>query len=258
MMGRTHAATGACAGLAVAPLLGLHTLPEVAPFAAASAGYALLPDLDHPHATASRFLGPLTGLLSSVLRACSAGLYQLTKGPRDENCRGTHRHMTHTVAFAAGLGYATAGAVSLGGPWVVLAVVALGLLLAADVLGDWVLLAALGAVAITAGTGGLDDALTAVGGWVGIAVALGCVTHCLGDAVTLSGCPFLWPVPIAGETWYELRPPRWLRFRTGGNVENLLIMPATIIGGLLLLPGAWDLVLHLIDRASDSTTNATP
>ena len=84
MMGHSHALTGWCAGLAVAPLVGLHTLPEVLPFATAAAGYALLPDLDHPGATASRFLGPLTGLLSRLLRLCSRGLYALTKGPRDE------------------------------------------------------------------------------------------------------------------------------------------------------------------------------
>jgi hypothetical protein len=49
----------------------------------------------------------------------------------------------------------------------------------------------------------------------------------------------LWPLPIRGETWYEIRLPRHLRFRTGGWVENLLIAPALIVGGVLLLPGAF-------------------
>ena len=41
MMGRSHALSGWCAGLVVAPLIGLTTVAEVVPFAAATAGYAL-------------------------------------------------------------------------------------------------------------------------------------------------------------------------------------------------------------------------
>lgn len=248
MMGHSHALTGWCAGLAVAPLVGLHTLPEVLPFATASAGYALLPDLDHPGATASRFLGPLTGLLSRILRLCSRGLYALTKGPRDEDCDGTHRHMTHTVAFAVLLGWVATAISHLGGAWAVGGVIAFGLLLAADVLGDWLLVVAATAAGFTAYFGGLDDALTKSTGWVGVAVALGCVMHCLGDAITKSGCPFLWPVPIAGETWYELRLPKWLRFRTGGGVEKLLMVPVFTVAGVLLLPGVWAQLVALMAR----------
>jgi hypothetical protein len=224
MMGHSHALTGWCAGLLVAPLVGLHTLPEVVPFATASAGYALLPDLDHPHATASRFLGPLTGLLSKLLRLCSRGLYALTKGPRDEDCTGTHRHLTHTVAFAFLLGWAATGISQLGGAWAVGGIIAFGLLLAADVLGDWLLVVAATAAGFTAYFGGLDD------------------------AITKSGCPFLWPVPIAGETWYELRPPRFLRFRTGGGVEKRLLVPAFTLAGVLLLPGVWGQLVALLGR----------
>lgn len=239
MLGRTHALSGWCAGLAVAPLVGLHTITEVVPFAAASAGFALLPDLDHPGASASRFLGPVTGLLSCMLRACSRAVYRWTRGARDEDCDGTHRHLTHTVLFAVLLGVLAASFSEFGGGWVVAGVIGFGLLLAADVLGDWVIVVSGGAAAITAAGGGLAGALAASAGWVGIAVMLGCVVHCLGDAITLSGCPFLWPIPIAGETWYELRPPRFLRFRTGGRIETWLMFPVFAAAGVLLLPGVW-------------------
>jgi hypothetical protein len=63
--------------------------------------------------------------------------------------------------------------------------------------------------------------------------------------LTRSGCPWLWPLPIRGETWYEIRLPRHLRFRTGSWVENLVIAPALVIGGVLLLPGAWALLSNL-------------
>jgi len=57
MMGRTHALTGWCAGSAAAGLLGYHQLEQAVLLAATTAGFALLPDLDHPQATPSRLLG---------------------------------------------------------------------------------------------------------------------------------------------------------------------------------------------------------
>ena len=104
MMGRTHALTGWCAGLAIAPLVGAGTVEQTMLFAVTTAGFALLPDLDHPHARASKLLGPFSRVLSWLLRKMSGALYQVTKGPRDEKRTGTHRHLSHTVLFAVGLG----------------------------------------------------------------------------------------------------------------------------------------------------------
>lgn len=245
-MGRTHAATGLLGGLLVGPLVGLHEIPEAAPFAAVTAGYALFPDLDHPTSTATRKLGPITRVLSGVLRASSAWLYQRTKGPRDEPS-GTHRHLTHTFVFAVVLGGICAVSTALGGPWVVAGWLAFGVLLAVDRLGPLAL------VAVAAGTAtwlpivAADpaavghtalQALTQTTGWLGIAVTLGCVVHCLGDALTISGCPFLWPfLRLRGETWYEIRPPRWLRFRTGARVENWIVFPLVALGCVAAIPG---------------------
>lgn len=245
MMGRTHALTGWCAGLAVAPAVGVTTLAQVLVFAATTAGFALLPDLDHPGARASKLLGPVTGALSWLLRKASAGLYQLTKGPRDERRTGTHRHLSHTVLFAAAMGGATAAGTAAGGPWVVVGVVVFGLLLAQDALGDWLLPVAGGGVVwwVYENSPDVLGQLGAVSGWLGIAVALGCFTHCLGDSLTESGCPFLFPVPIAGETWYELRPPKWLRFTTGTFVEKRVLFPAFTVLAVLLVPGVWSTVV---------------
>ncbi|MFG1908111.1 metal-dependent hydrolase [Kribbella sp. NPDC048928] len=263
MMGRSHALSGWCAGLAVAPLVGLTSVAEVVPFAAATAGYALLPDLDHPGASASRLLGPVTRLVSGAVRAFSGVLYKLTKGPRDEDSTGKHRHATHTLVAAVLLGMLAA---SLGdrGKWAVLGVAVTGLVLAADVLGDWIVLAVLGAagwsVVSTTGAGtalpgtaaadALQAGLTQIGGWIGAAVALGMFVHCLGDSLTRSGCPWLWPLPIRGETWYEIRLPRPLRFSTGHWFEHAVIVPVLTIGGVLLLPGALQVVERLFDATS--------
>ncbi|WP_040405749.1 metal-dependent hydrolase [Amycolatopsis nigrescens] len=248
-MGRTHALTGWCAGLALAPAVGAGSVHQAVAFAATTAGFALLPDLDHPGARASKLLGPVTGGISWLLRKASAGLYALTKGPRDERGKGTHRHLSHTVLFAAGLGALTTFATNAGGWWAVAAVVLIGVLLAEDALGDWLLPVAGGAViwwTFTVGAANVE--LEQLTGYLGIAVGAGCLVHCLGDALTESGCPFLFPLPIAGETWYELRPPRWLRFRTGKRVENLLIFPAFTIAAILLLPGVWPLVTDLAEQ----------
>jgi len=262
MMGRTHALTGWCAGLAIAPAVGAGSVHQAVVFAATTAGFALLPDLDHPGASASRLLGWLTGLISWVLRRVSAATYALTKGPRDEKVTGKHRHLSHTVLFAAGLGFATSAGTEAGGPWAVVGVVVFGLLLAQGVLGDWLLLVTGAAVAWWFFTAPPDHAaeLAQMTGWLGIAVAAGCITHCLGDALTESGCPFLFPIPIAGETWYEIRPPRPLRFRTGKKVENRLIFPVFALAGVLLVPGVWtyttDTVQHLFTQQANQS--ATP
>lgn len=246
MMGRSHALTGWCAGLAVAGFVGTGTPEQAIVFAVTTAGFALLPDLDHPGARASKLLGPVTGALSWLLRKASGAFYQLTKGPRDEDGKGTHRHLSHTLLFALALGGLAALATAKGGPWVVAGIVFFGILLAEDALGDWVLPVGGAAVIWWVYEAGPDPLaeLGAVSGELGIAVAVGCFTHCLGDALTESGCPFLFPVPIAGETWYELRPPKFLRFRTGKKVENLVVFPAFVVLAVVLLPGAWEFIVQ--------------
>lgn len=261
-MGRSHALSGWCAGLVVAPLIGLTSVAEVVPFAAATAGYALVPDLDHPGARASRLLGPVTRIVSGAVRAFSGLLYRITKGPRDEKSTGRHRHATHTLAAAVGLGFLAAGAGS-SGKWAVLAVALTGLLLAADVLGDWIITIVLGAAmwsvtgAVIPGTTAADAVqygLAEIGGWIGVAVALGMFVHCLGDSLTRSGCPWLWPLPIRGETWYEIRLPKLLRFRTGGWVERAVIAPLLLLAGFLLLPGGLHWAQHAVTMIISTTS----
>ena len=262
MMGRTHAATGVLTGLLVGRLIGMETLPELGPFAATVAGYALVPDLDHPSASATRILGPITGLLSRALRASSAWLYERTKGPKDEP-DGEHRHLTHTFVFAAVLGGICALSTVYGGPWAVVGWLAFGVLLAVDRLGKLGLLGfGLGAATWLPATmssplpvgDALLGALDQSSGWLGLAVGVGCATHCLGDALTESGCPFLWPLlRLRGETWYEIRPPRWLRFHTGTAVEQWLVFPMVAIGSAVAVPGVLPHVISMVTVAAQAS-----
>lgn len=229
-MGRTHALTGAVAGLAIAPLAGVDGPVTVALFAVVTAGWALVPDLDHPSSSATRLLGPLTRVLSLALRTATGAFYRLTKGPADE--AGQHRTVTHTGIWAICVG-ALLGWLGTVSPWTPVAVAVFGLVLAADRLGGWLLPVAFGGLLLWFGTATTPAAMLATAGelsWtVGLAAGLGCLVHTCGDMITKSGAPLLFPLPIAGETYYELRPPRLLRFRTGGAVENWLITPACLV-----------------------------
>jgi hypothetical protein len=260
MMGRTHALTGWCAGLGVAHYIGLESIEQAVLFAVTTSGFALLPDLDHPHARASKLLGPLSRAISWLLRRASAVLYQITKGPRDERRTGTHRHLSHTVLFAVGLGLAASAGTQAGGPYAVAAVAVLGLLLAEDALGDWMLVVTAAGVVWWLRVAGPDPLaeLGHMSGIMGFAVAVGCFTHCLGDALTESGCPFLFPIPIAGETWYEIRPPKVFRLRTGKRVERLLVFPVFVVVGLVLIPGAWDFGADFVSRMFTPPAAAAP
>lgn len=231
-MGRNHALSGVPAGLAVAPLVGLTTPMLAVPFTITTVGYALLPDLDHPSASCTRMLGPVGAGLSRVLRRASAVTYEATKGPDDEPWNGKHRHLSHTWIFAAAIGLIVAG-LCLITPWVMLPVYTLGVLLAADRLGSWALLLGLGGAAVAVPE--LADGQFGMSWQIGLAVTLGCAVHCLGDSLTLGGCPFLWlPPPLSrlttwsGETWYEIKLLGPLAFRTNSFAENWIACPLLV------------------------------
>lgn len=266
MMGKTHAATGMLAGLLLGNLTaGLDTVAELLPFALVTAGYALVPDLDHPSSTATRKFGLVTGLVSLALRSLSRLAFELTKTDKDGTSGGVHRHLTHTAVFAVVLGALAAGTTALGHAWVVAAWLALGLVLAVDRLGrigkavvaglvlGWILdLATSGYPhVITAANASLDQSA----GWLGLAVGIGCFVHCLGDAMTCSGCPILWPLKINGERWYDLRLPRFLRLTTDSWVETGIIYPATLVACLFAIPGA---AANLYDMATLVVTLTGP
>jgi membrane-bound metal-dependent hydrolase YbcI (DUF457 family) len=282
MMGPGHAVSGAAVGLYAATLARDTGLLDISPAAAVTgavlcAGAALIPDLDHPNATVARAFGPASVALARVTNAASGAVYGLTKTGVDEDRDGGHRGLTHTLVFAALLGGAAAAVVELlpaATPallFVLLVLALRGLIpnlqkkmsrpgerrrhwlpfeLAVrwrrvkGMLGIWLLAAAL--------TWLLASMLPAtdVGSWLGAMIALGCLTHCAGDAITEMGCPILWPVPIAGQRWYLVGPPKVMRFRAGGAVERWLVMPVLVLVTaaltVLAVPDVADAVLPLL------------
>jgi membrane-bound metal-dependent hydrolase YbcI (DUF457 family) len=256
VLGVSHATSGAALGLAVAGFAP--TWVEMDPsagtvltFAAVCAGAALLPDLDHPSSMATRRFSVASWLACYIVRPLSGFVYDLTKGRRDTG-KGTHRGLTHTVAAAVLLGLAVNLASARWGTPVLVGTLFVCLALAIK-----------GLDALVPGppslviAGGLTYAVeefvpggtAGTAGWLGTAVALGMVVHSIGDAITESGAPLLWPIRIRRRSWYPVGTPRPLRFRTGGTVEAWVVAPALTLATLLLavyvVPGVVPLLLDL-------------
>ncbi|PDP87272.1 hypothetical protein CQJ94_12305 [Glycomyces fuscus] len=228
MMGSSHAATGVLTGAAVGVLCG-SAPTDVLLCAAVGAGAALLPDLDEPRSTVGRSLGLVTERASVALRGASRRVYRRTATRADLGAGkdGGHRHLTHTLPACAVFGLlalALAAAAPLGTGLVVFATAALGLGTVARSLRRWGplrrrrLAASSAAVAVAAG------AVLAEGGgpapWlIGLTVAVGALTHVLGDWLTRSGVPLAWPFVVRGKRWWMFTSP--VAFHTGrSRVED--------------------------------------
>jgi membrane-bound metal-dependent hydrolase YbcI (DUF457 family) len=256
VLGVSHALSGAALGLAVAgyvpQVLGVDPgAGGVLTFAAVCAGAALLPDLDHPSSMATRRFSVASWLASHVIRPLSRLVYDLTRGRRDTG-RGSHRGLTHTVVGAVLLGMAVNLASARFGTPVLVGTLFVCLALA--IKGLDAIVPGPPSLVIAAGLTYLIEDFVPGGtagtaGWLGTAVTLGMVVHSVGDAITESGAPLLWPLPIRQRTWYPVGSPRPLRFRTGGTVEAWLVAPVLTVAVFLLaafvVPGVAPFLLEV-------------
>ena len=256
MLGVSHALSGAALGLAVAgympQLLGESPgAGGVVTFTAVCAGAALLPDLDHPSSIATRRFSVASWLAGHAVRPLSRLVYNLTRARRDTG-RGSHRGLTHTVVGAVLLGLAVnLASVRFGTP---VLVGTLFVCIALAIKGLDALVPGPPSLVIAAGlTYAIEHVVpggtAGTAGWLGTAVTMGMVMHSIGDAVTESGAPLLWPLPIRDRRWYPVGSPRPLRFRTGGAVEAWLVAPALTVTVFLLaafvVPGVGPWLLEL-------------
>ncbi|QYN17562.1 metal-dependent hydrolase [Amycolatopsis sp. DSM 110486] len=247
MMGRTHALSGWCIGLATAPVVGLTSIGDALLYATVTTGAALLPDFDHPNARATKFLGRITGAVSKRLRGLSRFAYNHTASVHDSNRRDAHRTLTHTIAFAIVLGLIVGGCASAFDWPVTLGIVVFLIALGSDALGRWMLLvAAAGAIGWAIG----DEGLSGVSWRLGVAVTIGCVTHILGDWVTEAPVPMLWPIPINGRRWYPTHAPEYLRFPVDGWIEHKIVWRLFKVLAVALIPGVLPLVIGAVGALS--------
>lgn len=230
-MGRTHVTSGIVVGLATLPLVNVDNATVQTAWVLALAGSSLLPDLDSPHATASRMWGPLTGTFSALIAWVSRG----------------HRWGTHDAILGplAGAALVLLAATNMYTFAFVLAL-AVGLLVQGLVsTGFGRVGAALNfVVSVAVGWWLTAQGAAELASWLAVVVPLGMLVHIAGDLITTEGVP----VPVA---WLFSRRCRIKLFpvRTGGPLENAVITPG------LGLVGLWLLAAHLQITSVSSLVN---
>lgn len=228
-MGPTHALSGAAlwlGGLAIARSSGVEISTEVALVSTAvCAGSAMLNDIDEPESTIARTFGPVSQLISVGVNKTSAGIYNLTQGPRDQQVTDGHRGITHTVLGALITGSLVSALTGIFGKPAILITffITFGLAirgLLADTVRQYGWIGITGiTIAATAGAYALLPQEANLW-WLGLPVAIGMILHDLGDMITKEGAPLLAPlVPIRGKRWWEFALPSLLRIRAGGAAE---------------------------------------
>lgn len=285
VMGPTHAMSGAALWLGAAatsaPLLGGQTASAIVVGTAVCAGSALLPDIDCPGSlstkdgsTVVRAFGVLGEIVGHSMDALALTVYNLTRGKRDKPRNSGHRTLTHTAVFTAGLGFLVSAGTQLPGTFHafgrtwgtgnVFALLVMWAMLHLAMFGlaeKWTKKqrAKYGLIAVM-GISGVITLITATQlertdggfGWLGLAVGAGAVMHCLGDAITKAGVPFVWPIPIHGKHWYDITLPSFMRIKAGGMFEYVVLLPVLTVytfgAAFYLLPGGRE-TIHGITAA---------
>lgn len=248
VMGPTHAVSGVAGWLLVAPVIATVTGTAIGPgeMAVASvvaSGAAMLPDIDMPSSTVARAFGWPSRLAAGLVALVASGVYEATRTRRDPAGSGGHRTLTHTLAFAVAIGVCVAALCATAGRGATLGVLFVTCGLAVrGLLADWAVRA--GWVMATAAGAGVTWVafmfLAVESYWVlGVAVGVGCVVHLIGDMITRQACPLLWPLPIAGQRWRPIGPPRFLRIRAGGWAEKSVLLPGLSVATAVIVWTTW-------------------
>ncbi|MFE2374183.1 metal-dependent hydrolase [Streptomyces sp. NPDC059398] len=262
MMGPAHSLSGAAAWLGVGAAATAYGHPMPWPVlvvgALISAGAALAPDLDHKAATISNAFGPLSLGLCALVDVVAGVVYKVTRGKGDPRKGGGHRTLTHTGVWAVLLGAGASALAVYGGRWAVLGILFVHMVLAIEGLlwraarpaSSTVLVWLLAAASAWILAGILDEPgngsdwfFTDPGQhflwlgepqqymWLGLPIVLGALIHDIGDAITVSGCPIFWPIPLGRKHWRHVGPPKFMRFRAGSWVELKVLMPVFMLAG---------------------------
>jgi len=226
--GHSHSLSGAVTGTAAGIALHL-PVQQTAALAVFTAGMALLPDLDSAGSCAARCFGWLSRPVAYVIRFISGG----------------HRHATHTLGGIAAFTFLAVLAGWFRHDWAGMAGLAFLVALAVSAGLEATRVSRLIPLPRILRHGHAEDAAGVLAaaavvwpGWglslIPLAVALGCSTHILGDAMTESGVPLLLPF-----TSYRFKVwPKPLAFTTGTRPETLIIDPLLILALVILVASA--------------------
>ena len=219
-LGRTHALSGAVAGLAVGVYVTHPTGLHLALFTGLTAGAAVLPDIDHPNSSLAHCFGFLTTKVAWLIGKISGG----------------HRHLTHAILGVAGF---------TGLAWLavkyrhdIAGQAGLALFLTLIIASG---LYAFGVHRHFADAVAIATAVTLVVTGTGLplvaaAVGVGCAAHVAGDMLTDEGCPLFYPF-----RQHIRLLPRPLAFTTGTRPEVWAVGPVLAAGLCLLFYQAFQL-----------------
>jgi membrane-bound metal-dependent hydrolase YbcI (DUF457 family) len=253
MMGPSHALSGAAAWLAGSWALdtfaGYHQSPlAVGLGATVCAGGALLPDLDlsgkvtrnQGGATVARTFGVFSLFVAEVIEKVSLGIYSATRLRHDPRRHNGHRTFTHTLPFAALVGWGTTTLATHYGKWAVVGIIFFMAGLALRGLFDeWAERAGWVIVTLCSASIAVFTAARLPGdrGYpiLGFAVGFGCVVHLLGDIITSAGVPILWPIPTGRRMWRMVGVPNGIAVRVGGKTETIVLRTAFTLVALLAI-----------------------
>lgn len=213
-----------------------------------TAGSALIPDLDNTASTSKSSLGYLGDALSVVFRVTSTMIQSLVRMRRDDPTPNPHRGFYHTIPGALLIGGLVFAATRLtGGDFTApfLGEMNFGKLSALIITWLCIHMAIAGLAKdfvrkVKRKHGAVGELVNFIFSfgcaamvwsqippdldfwWLGVSVALGCFFHSLGDCFTTSGCPILFPLPIKGKMWWDIR---FTKIKAGGVVENAIFVP---------------------------------
>ncbi len=201
-------------------------------------------DLDNPHRSfyhtgvSAILVGGLGAGISAVMRATAPIVKNMVHTKYDKDLDNPHRSFYHTGVSAilvGGLGAAACAIPGMTGKICAMVLAFIGAHVALSTLLKGALKKAAGkSNKIIGALLPLVFSLAVVAAlwftlpktvpyWeIGVAFGLGWLVHILGDMCTTSGVPILWPVPIRGKMWYDVR---LLKIKAGGAVENVLFIP---------------------------------
>jgi membrane-bound metal-dependent hydrolase YbcI (DUF457 family) len=266
MMGPSHALSGAAAWLAGSWALDTfadyHQSPlAVAVGATVCAGGALLPDLDlsgkvtrnQGGATVARTFGVFSLFVAEVIEKFSLGIYTATRLSRDPHRNNGHRTFTHTLPFAALIGWGTTALCTHFGKWAVVGIIFLMAGLALRGLFDeWAERAGWVIVTLCSAAIAVFTAARLPGDrgypMLGFAVGVGCLVHLMGDIITSAGVPILWPLPTGRRMWRMVGVPNGIAVKVGGKMETIVLRTAFTVVALLAIAAMFaPNLLHRID-----------
>lgn len=277
MMGPSHSLSGLAVGLAGVAIYNSNvpTASQIDPVVAImgiiiTAGAALAPDIDSHSATAVRSFGVFGELAHKLVNGLSVGLHSATRTKYDSKTTDGHRTLFHTIIMALVAGVVTTllclptWPITLWGHEatfgqlmaIILMAIYLNLMLAGIFdkviknvrrkYGPYILMAfsliTTLVVSFFLPASGETSGISTYA-WLGIAVALGNLTHLAGDAITKAGIPAFWPLKIRGKRWYDVALPSFMRISAGGTLEYALIVPLLTIATVGLL--VWNIFIYI-------------